>query len=168
MTNDERNPNGRITKGLECVHSHSNSGIPSGVIRHSSLPSHLIAADAQLPELLEKIDAAERVAVDTEADSLHSYREKLCLLQISVPAGVGDVGNSNAVRDYLVDPLADIDLAPLRGALEARETVLHSADYDRRMLRRGVNFVAQTIFDTVIAARRLGIREFSLAACANR
>ena len=167
MTNDEGSPNAQMTKkGLERAHSHSDFVIPSGfVIRHSS---NLIAADAQLAELLEKIEPAGRVAIDTEADSLHSYREKLCLLQISVPAGVTDLGNSDAVRDYLVDPLADVDLAPLRRRLEAREIVLHSADYDLRMLRRGLNFVAHRIFDTVIAARLLGIREFSLAALLKR
>src|SRR5437667_11449075 len=59
------------------------------VIRHWSLPSDPIATDTQLAELLEKINAVDRVVVDTEADSLHSYREKLCLLQISVPAVAG-------------------------------------------------------------------------------
>lgn len=117
----------------------------------------VIASAAQLGELLPQIEPAERVAVDTEADSLHSYREKLCLLQISVPSG-----------DFIVDPLTDVDLAPLRVALEAREIVLHGADYDLRMLRRGLNFSARKVFDTVIAARLLGIREFSLAALVKR
>jgi ribonuclease D len=119
---------------------------------------------AQLANLIEQIESADRIAVDTEADSLHSYREKLCLLQISVPAAV-DAGGSN---DCIVDPLADIDLQPLRWALESKELVLHGADYDLRMLRRGLNLVANRIFDTMIAARLLGIREFSLAALVKR
>jgi len=45
---------------------------------------------------------------------------------------------------------------------------LHGADYDLRMLRRGLNRVAKRIFDTLIAARLLGIREFSLAALVKR
>jgi ribonuclease D len=36
------------------------------------------------------------------------------------------------------------------------------------MLRRGLNFAATRIFDTVIAARLLGIREFSLGALVKR
>src|SRR5206468_11911305 len=124
---------------------------------------------------------ADRVAVDTEADSLHSYREKLCLLQISIPAPGStankvDTDQSTAsgresarpVCDFMVDPLANTDLEPLRRALEAREIVLHGADYDLRMLRRGLNVVAKRIFDTLIAARLLGIREFSLAALVKR
>jgi ribonuclease D len=136
---------------------------------------------AQLASLIEQIESADRVAVDTEADSLHSYREKLCLLQISVPApgfkgSNVDTGQATphaheaarAVCDFMVDPLANTNLEPLRGALEATEIVLHGADYDLRMLRRGLNLVATRIFDTLIAARLLGIREFSLAALVKR
>src|SRR4030088_3285350 len=117
----------------------------------------VIATAAQLAELLPQIQKVDRVAVDTEADSLHCYREKLCLVQISVPG-----------HDYIVDPLADVDLARLRAALEPKEIILHGADYDLRLLRRALNFKAGRIFDTVIAARLLGIREFSLAAMLKR
>jgi ribonuclease D len=141
----------------------------------------VITDAAQLASLIEQIKSANRVAVDTEADSLHSYREKLCLLQISVPArgsvaGSVDTGSSVAqshepardVCDFIVDPLANTDLEPLRRALEAKEIVLHGADYDLRMLRRGLKLIARRIFDTLIAARLLGIREFSLAALLKR
>ena len=117
----------------------------------------MIASVSQLAELLPEIESVDRVAIDTEADSLHCYREKLCLLQVSLPG-----------RDYIVDPLADVDLASLGTALERKEIVLHGADFDLRLLRRGLNFAAQRIFDTVIAARLLGIREFSLAALIKR
>lgn len=141
----------------------------------------MITDSAQLATLIEQIESADRVAVDTEADSLHSYREKLCLLQISVPAP-GSTASSvdtglcmaqgheppRAVCDFMVDPLATTNLEPLRRTLEAREIVLHGADYDLRMLRRGLNLVAKRIFDTLIAARLLGIREFSLAALVKR
>ena len=167
---------------LKRAHHHSDF-IPSGFgIRHSALPSRLIATDADLSELLKRIEAADRVGIDIEADSLHSYREKLCLLQISVPtvAGIVDAGSdlgttshsrdhqSRLQHDVIVDPLAGLDLEPLRGALESREIVLHGSDYDLRMLRRGLNFIAHKIFDTLIAARLLGIREFSLAALVKR
>src|SRR5437870_7724976 len=152
-------------QGSEHAHRHSDFIIPSSfVIRDSSLRSRLIATDAQLTELLKKFDAADRVAIDIEADSLHSYREKLCLIQISVPAAV----NAGGYNDFIVDPLAGLDLEPLRRALEPREIVLHGADYDLRMLRRGLNFTAHKMFDTMIAARLLGIREFSLAALVKR
>ena len=184
MTNDEGSSNDQMTKQfLKRAHHHSDFVIPSGFgIRHSALPSRLIATDADLSELLKRIEAADRVGIDIEADSLHSYREKLCLLQISVPtvAGIVDAGSglgttshsrdhqSRLQHDVIVDPLAGLDLEPLRRALESREIVLHGSDYDLRMLRRGLNFIAHKIFDTLIAARLLGIREFSLAALVKR
>lgn len=124
----------------------------------------MIASVSQLAELLLQIENVDRVAVDTEADSLHCYREKLCLLQVSLSANRTDSSGGEPGRDYIVDPLADVDLAPLCAALERKEIVLHGADFDLRLLRRGLNFTAQRIFDTMIAARLLGIREFSLAA----
>src|SRR6266404_6830046 len=172
MTNDEASPNApafaelrrgrQMTKQpLKRAHRHSDFDIPSSfVLRDSSLQSNLVATDARLAELLKKIEAADRVALDTEADSLHSYREKLCLLQISVSV----TANANGHDGFIVDPLAGVDLEPLRQVLEPREIVLHGADYDLRMLRRGLNFTAHRIFDTMIAARLLGICEFSLAA----
>jgi ribonuclease D len=193
MTNDEGSTNDRITKQeSERPHRHSGFVIPSSLdIRHSSFRSGVIATDAQLAELVRKINAADRVAIDTEADSLHSYREKLCLLQISAPAVAGILSNVEGSRgaaskvtlrdsstslgmtvhsvcDFIVDPLSNLALEPLRRALEPREIVLHAADYDLRMLRRGLNFTATKLFDTVIAARLLGIREFSLGALVKR
>ena len=170
MTNDEGSPNDQMAKQLLKQDRHH----LDFVIRHSpaapkpsqggSSQSAVIATDARLTELVKNIDVADRVALDTEADSLHSYREKLCLLQISVPAAV----SARGYNDFIVDPLAGLDLEPLRQALEPREIVLHGADYDLRMLQRGLNFTAHTIFDTLIAARLLGIREFSLAALVKR
>jgi ribonuclease D len=113
----------------------------------------MIQADAQLAEILPTLAAVDRVAVDTEADSLHCYFEKLCLIQISVPG-----------HDYLVDPLANVDLSPLSSTLAPKEIVLQGADFDLRLLRRAIGFKASRVFDTVIAARLLGIRSFSLAA----
>jgi ribonuclease D len=113
----------------------------------------MIQSDTQLTELLPRLEVVDRVAVDTEADSLHCYFEKLCLIQISVPG-----------HDYLVDPLAKVELAPLAEVLTRKEIVLQGADFDLRLLRRSLGFGATRIFDTVIAARLLGIRSFSLAA----
>lgn len=159
MTKDEGRANAR--------HSGLAIASPFG-IRDSSLPTSPIATRSGLAELLAQIEPVDRLAIDTEADSLHCYREKLCLLQVSVPAAVSDRGYNEAGRDHIVDPLADLDLAPLCAGLAQKEIVLHGADYDLRLLRRSLGFVAHQIFDTVIAARLLGIREFSLAALVER
>ena len=117
----------------------------------------MISTNAQLAEILPQIASVDRVAVDTEADSLHCYFEKLCLIQISVPG-----------HDYLVDPLSSADLSPLADLLAQKEIVLQGADFDLRLLRRSLGFVANRVFDTVIAARLVGIRSFSLAALVER
>ena len=113
----------------------------------------MIASDSQLADVLPRLRPFERVAVDTEADSLHCYFEKLCLIQLTFDG-----------QDYLVDPLAPIDLQPLCTALADKEIVLQGMDFDLRLLRRALNFAVREVFDTVIAARMLGLREFSYAA----
>jgi len=142
----------------EVSSDHSDLVIPSSFdIRHSKFSGGLISKDTQLSELVKEIAPHSRIAIDTEADSLHCYKEKLCLLQISTPQS-----------DAIVDPLADVDLVPLCNALADKEIVLHGADYDLRLLRRNLNFIPQRVFDSVIAARMIGIREFSLAALLKR
>jgi ribonuclease D len=92
------------------------------------------------------------VAMDTEADSLHAYPEKVCLIQVSTASG-----------DRLVDPLAGLNLDPLLDALCDHALVMHGADYDLRLLRKHHQFVPSTIFDTMLAARLLGLRQFGLS-----
>ncbi len=113
----------------------------------------MIASDSQLADLLPRMNDFERVAVDTEADSLHCYFEKLCLIQLTFDG-----------QDHLIDPLAPLDLQPLCSVLAEREVVLQGMDFDLRLLRRTYDFAVREVFDTVIAARMIGLQEFSLAA----
>ncbi len=117
----------------------------------------LIDTAESLAEVVSILQSQPRIALDTEADSLHSYFEKLCLLQISVPG-----------HDFLVDPLAGQPLQSLFVIFEGKELILHGADYDLRLLRR-TGFSGPTkLFDTMIAARLCGLTEFSLAALIER
>ncbi len=113
----------------------------------------MINTDAKLATLLPTIQSAPWLALDTEADSLHAYPEKVCLIQISTAAG-----------DTLIDPLAGIHLDPLLDALNAHELIMHGADYDLRLLRKHHEFVPSAIFDTMLAARLVGERQFGLSA----
>lgn len=113
----------------------------------------MIETEEKLAEFLPKLQAAEWVALDTEADSLHAYPEKLCLIQISI-----------AGQDRLVDPLAGFPLTPLLDALNAHELIMHGADYDLRLLEKHHEFVPSAIFDTMLASRLLGERQFGLSA----
>jgi ribonuclease D len=108
--------------------------------------------ETKLQEFLPTLKNADWVAVDTEADSLHAYPEKVCLIQISTFAG-----------DRLIDPLAEMVLDPVLDALSGHELIMHGADYDLRLLRKHHEFVPSAIFDTMLAARLLGVRHFSLS-----
>lgn len=111
----------------------------------------MIDTDEKVEGFVQKLRHAKWVALDTEADSLHAYPEKLCLLQISVEGA-----------DELLDPLSAAKLEPILSILKARELIMHGADYDLRLLRKSLNFVPSAMFDTMLAARLLGIREFGL------
>jgi ribonuclease D len=111
----------------------------------------VIDTEQRLEAFLPLIRAATWVAVDTEADSLHAYPEKVCLIQISMVSS-----------DRLIDPLAGLNLDPLLEALSGHELIMHGADYDLRLLRKHHEFVPCAIFDTMLAARLLGLRQFGL------
>ncbi|MCI0534278.1 MAG: HRDC domain-containing protein [Verrucomicrobiales bacterium] len=113
----------------------------------------MINDEPKLAALLPLLQAADWIAIDTEADSLHAYPEKLCVLQISITG-----------RDELIDPLTGLSLDPIWPVLRKHELILHGADYDLRLLRRSFGFVPQRIFDTMLAARFLGYTEFSLVS----
>jgi ribonuclease D len=113
-----------------------------------------VRTHAELETLVRALAGARSLAVDTEADSLHHYPGKLCLLQIADEAG----------RAHLVDPLALPTLAPL-GPLFADpriEKVLHAADNDLAYLKRLYGFRVASLFDTAVAARLLGAKSLSL------
>jgi ribonuclease D len=112
----------------------------------------VIDTDQKLKAFLPTIQAAKWVAVDTEADSLHAYPEKVCLIQVSTATG-----------DELVDPLAAVNLNTFLDALGGHELIMHGADYDLRLLQKHHQFIPGAIFDTMLAARLIGIRQFSLS-----
>lgn len=98
-----------------------------------------------LAEAAAALSASTWAAVDTEADSLHHYQEKLCLLQVSVESG-----------DFVIDPLAATDLKEFVGILSGKALIFQGADFDIRMIRRVADFRPREIFDTMIAAQVLG------------
>ena len=117
-----------------------------------------VRAHAVLEKLNERINTTARVAVDTEADSLHNYFEKVCLIQLSIE---GD--------HYLVDPLAGLELRGFLTALASKPLIFHAGDYDLRILRASTGFRPNSeIFDTMIAAQLLGIEQIGLAAVIER
>lgn len=117
------------------------------------VPATLVADGPALEALAERVRAEPIVAFDTESNSFHVYRERICLLQVSTRS-----------ENFIVDPFA-VDVAPLGRVLcDGREVVLHGADYDVRCLKREWGWAFPRLFDTMAAARRLGRPGLGLSA----
>ncbi len=110
--------------------------------------------DQALAQLVKRVESAARLAVDTEADSLHNYFEKVCLIQLTIDGA-----------HFLIDPLAGVELRGFLDSLASKPLIFHAGDYDLRMLRNSTGFRPNgEIFDTMIAAQLLGIEQIGLAA----
>jgi ribonuclease D len=115
----------------------------------------LVNTPTALKQMAELLAHEPRLAVDTEANSLHAFQERVCLIQFSTP-----------LSDYLVDPLALDDLtylAPLFSDPHI-EIIFHAAEYDVLGLQRDFDFSFSSIFDTMLAARTLGYKQVGLAS----
>src|SRR5471032_1140276 len=96
------------------------------------LPPPVLVADEQsLAQLVLALAPCPVVAVDTESNSLHAYRERVCLIQFSTPDA-----------DFIVDPIRLPDLSPLAPFFANPEQlkVFHAAEYDLLCLRREYGF----------------------------
>jgi ribonuclease D len=119
-------------------------------------PFLLLDQAAAAADFLIDLGAEALFALDLEADSLHSYREKICLIQVST-----------AARTAILDPLAvTVAVAGLAPALAdpAVRKILHGGDYDMRLLKREPGVEVRNLFDTMIAAQIAGRERYGLAA----
>jgi ribonuclease D len=118
-------------------------------------PPEVIEDRAGLERLLSALASEREIAVDTEADSFYHYQERVCLVQITAGG-----------RDWLVDPLRGLDIAPLGALLAdpARVKVFHDGEYDVLIMKRQFGFRFASLFDTRVAAAALGMEAPGLAA----
>ncbi|MCA9904555.1 MAG: ribonuclease D [Anaerolineae bacterium] len=121
-------------------------------------PATYIDDDHRLHDLVPLLAREPLIAIDTESNSLHAYRERVCLIQISTRQA-----------DYILDPLTIGDLSPLKPILANPkiEKVFHAAEYDLICLKRDFDFTIHNLFDTMIAARVCGYRAVGLGALLN-
>jgi ribonuclease D len=117
-------------------------------------PLHIVEDASRLADLVETLESASVIGIDTESNSMYAYTERVCLIQFSV---IGE--------DWIVDPLAVKDLSSLGPVLADRSIpkVLHGADYDVRCLHRDYGFRIHGLFDTLIAAQLLAMPKVGLA-----
>src|ERR1043165_7680450 len=90
--------------------------------------------------MVADLSAQACIAVDTESNSLHAFRERVCLIQFST-----------LKKDYVVDPLVLQDLSSLAPifANPKIQKIFHAADYDLICLKRDYGFTFANIFETM-------------------
>lgn len=113
----------------------------------------LIATQPEIDSLLRDLEPVAEIALDTEADNMYHYHNRVCLLQIRWGKEI-----------VLVDALADVDLAPLFRLLEEKLLVMHGSDFDLRLLAGLCEFSPRNLFDTMLAAQLLGLEKIGLSS----
>ncbi len=108
-------------------------------------------------EAADRCAAAGRFALDTEADSMHAYFHKVCLIQVTADE-----------ENMIIDPLAlePGDLNPLWEVVgdPVVPVLMHGSDYDIRILDRDYGARVAGLEDTQVMALLLGEEKTGLAA----
>ena len=107
---------------------------------------------AALEECAKCCANAPWIAVDTESNSMHVFKERVCLIQINADGEL-----------FLIDPIAlgtaePTTLAPLKPVLEDpdKRCWLHGGEYDVACFKRDYDIAIQGIWDSQQAAICLG------------
>ena len=105
--------------------------------------------------IASQIEAWGFLPIDIESNGFYAYFDKVCLIQISTREA-----------DYIIDPLRARDMEWLGRLLRDERIlkILHGGDYDIRSFKRDYKYEFSHVFDTMIAARILGIPHLGLAA----
>lgn len=119
----------------------------------------MIASQAQLDELIERLRGEKELAVDCEMDSMYAYRTNLCVVQIGWPGG-----------EALIDAMLEYDRSGLGALFADPDTVVvfHGGENDIGLMRShwGLDFAG--VFDTMAASQVLGHDGVGLAALLDR
>jgi ribonuclease D len=119
----------------------------------------MIATQAELDRLVERLAQQPELAVDCEMDSMYAYRTSLCVVQLGWEGG-----------EALIDALAGLDVSGL-GRLFADPAVIkvfHGGENDIGMMAGSWKLSVANIFDTMAASQVLGKDPMSLAALVER
>jgi ribonuclease D len=108
----------------------------------------LVTTQSQLDAALFRLEAAARLAIDTEFMRESTYYPQLCLVQVATDSDC-----------FLLDPLAGLDIEGLYALLadRSRLKILHAARQDLEVLQLGGRPVPAPVFDTQVAAAMLGL-----------
>lgn len=131
---------------------------------HNLTPATIINTLSGLENLVAQLQDQPIIAVDTEANSLYAYQERVCLIQLSYDS-VGK-GQIDDMVDYIIDPLAIGNMSSFGSLLSnpKLEVVFHGAEYDVMSLKRDFDYRFANLFDTHVAARHLGWQRVGLSS----
>ena len=112
----------------------------------------------RLHGVVEGLQTAPWVAIDTESNSMFVYREQVCLVQLNL-------GGTIVVVDTLA-PAVRAAFSSLRAGLARtdRPLYLHGGEYDVGCLKRDFDMPLGGVFDTQQAASLLGLEKTGYAA----
>jgi len=118
-----------------------------------------IETELELENICDNLLKEKIIGVDLEADSMHCFKEKICLIQIAT-----------AKQAFLIDPFELKEISAFLKVLENHDIIkiFHGADFDIRSLDRDYQTRVNNLFDTEIACRFLGIKERGLGALLKR
>jgi|GEM_PF-965035 len=159
--------------------SESEVSLPRELLK-PSWPITPVRTERQLAQLVAKLARAEVFSVDTETWGPRVLSDKLCLIQISIPASeLGARRAATGGETYLVDVVALEGLAtsegkgrnpllPLRKVLEDRDKtkVIHHAQFERGQFQKyGIEI--DGVVDTKNVAKKIrpDLVSHSLQAC---
>lgn len=112
-----------------------------------------IDKQSELEELCDELEKQSEIALDSEADNLHHFETKLCLLQMRFDEST-----------YLLDVTADLNLERFWKILSGLHLIMHGSDFDLRLFEDFCGFEAKSLFDSMLASQLLGIKRIGLAA----
>ncbi|MBU4009804.1 MAG: ribonuclease D, partial [Proteobacteria bacterium] len=121
----------------------------------STNPVTIIETSSELKDVLINIKEEKKIGFDLEADSMHHFPEKVCLLQVATKNNI-----------FVIDTIKLKDLSLLKPIFSDKDItkIFHGADYDVRSLFRDFNIEINNLFDSELASRFLGVRETGLEA----
>jgi ribonuclease D len=105
----------------------------------------IVDSTTALEELVVRVRASQRIALDTEFHTERTFSARLMMLQLAFEDGVA-----------IVDPLAVPDLRPLLAALQGVTVVGHALSSDLKIFAERYDIVPAQVFDTQVAAAFLG------------
>jgi len=119
-----------------------------------SSPAIWVDDQKTFDHVCSQLKDSRHLGVDTESNSLHAYQEQVCLIQFT-----------DHQTDYLIDAIAGLDITGLSAIFSDTkiEKIFHAAEYDILCLKRDYGFKFSYLFDTMQAARILGMEKLGLS-----